>query len=107
MTHNDSLPFKKESDFTKAALKWLNSQPSTWAVKYHSSAYTTYGVPDILCSVNGTFLALELKAEGGMASPLQLQVISKIRLTGSLAFVAWRMVEIKSMWMEAKDGLRR
>jgi len=95
MTHDDSLPFKKESDFTKAALKWLNSQSSTWAVKYHSSAYTTYGVPDILCSVNGIFLALELKAEGGKATPLQEQVIAKINLMGGIAHVVWTMDEIK------------
>lgn len=58
-------------------------------VKYHGNAYSTNGTPDILACVNGHFLAIEVKADKGKPSELQLVKIRDIRRAGGLAYVAY------------------
>ena len=45
------------------------------------------GVPDIICCVNGHFLAIECKANGGRPTAIQIKVIERIRITGGTAVI--------------------
>jgi Holliday junction resolvase len=58
--------------------------------------YGRSGVPDIICCVNGKFLAIECKAGGGKLTALQVREIEHIRRCGGVAVVAneenWDMV---------------
>lgn len=47
------------------------------------------GVPDILASVNGYFVAVEVKASNGRPSELQLHNINKINETGGFGVVLY------------------
>lgn len=69
----------------------LNARPQCYAVKYHASAYTGSGVPDILCCYRGLFVAFELKnrriknAYKGL-SPDQVAHLQRINQADGLAF---------------------
>jgi Holliday junction resolvase len=58
--------------------------------------YGRSGVPDIICCVNGKFVAIECKAGGGKLTALQVREIEHIRRSGGVAVVAneenWDMV---------------
>lgn len=45
------------------------------------------GVPDIICCVNGRFLAIECKAGGNQPTELQKREIEKIQLSKGIAAV--------------------
>ena len=72
-------------------------------VKYHGNKFSTKGTPDLLVCIKGHFLAIEVKAEDGIPTKLQLDKIDDIRKAGGLAFVAY-----PSGWERLKaiiDGL--
>lgn len=46
------------------------------------------GVPDIICCVNGFFLAIEVKANGNKPTLLQIREIESIRSHNGVAVVA-------------------
>lgn len=53
------------------------------------SQFTKAGVPDILACINGYFVGIEVKAQHGKPSELQLYNIDKIRKAGGFAFVLY------------------
>lgn len=69
-----------------------------YCVKYFGCNYSTAGTPDILACVNGYFLAIEVKAQNGTPSELQLVKIDQIRKAGGFAYVAY-----PSGWNKLKD----
>lgn len=82
--------------------RYLKDQ-GAYCVKYFGNAYSTSGTPDILACVNGYFLAIEVKAQNGRPSELQLVKINDIRKAGGFAYVAY-----PSGWPKLKriiDGL--
>lgn len=77
---------KAEKQFETKIKKFLDEN-NCWYVKYFANAYTKKGVPDLLCCVNGFFLAIEVKAENGIASDLQKLNIDRIRRCGGYALI--------------------
>ena len=69
-----------------------------YRVKYHGNYYSENGTPDILACVNGHFVAIEVKADNGHPSELQLVKIADIRKAGGFAYVAY-----PSGWNRLKD----
>lgn len=65
-----------------------------WSVKYFANAYTPRGVPDILACVGGRFLAIEVKAEDGRATELQVRTVNEILRSGGLAVIALSLIHI-------------
>lgn len=79
----------QEKTYENKIKKYLESR-GAWFVKYWAGAhYTKSGIPDILACVNGYFVGIEVKAEDGKASPLQLLNVQKIRAAGGFAFVLY------------------
>lgn len=68
-------------------IKTLIKAEGGWCVKFFANAYTQKGVPDILACVNGYFLAVEVKADKGRVSPLQLRTIEELKKAGGTALV--------------------
>lgn len=60
-----------------------------WHLKTFSSGVQRAGIPDLLCCVNGYFVAIEVKAENGRPTPLQMWNIDKIREAGGVAMVLY------------------
>lgn len=76
-----------EKTFENKLKKYLKSK-GAWLVKYWGGGvYTQAGVPDLLVCYKGLFIAIEVKAETGHASELQLKTIEQIKKAGGIAFV--------------------
>ena len=92
----------QEKTFENKIKKYLKDK-SCYCVKYFGCNYSTSGTPDILACVNGYFVAIEVKAENGKPSELQLAKIRQIREAGGFAYVVY-----PSGWERLKaiiDGL--
>ena len=62
---------------------------------------TKTGVPDILASVNGYFVGIEVKAQNGKPSELQYYNVRKIRESGGFAYIVY-----PSGWEDLQAVLR-
>lgn len=69
-------------------IKRFLTERGHYVLKYWGGGqYTKAGVPDLLCCVNGRFVAIEVKAERGRVSPLQEHHIGEIEKAGGVALV--------------------
>lgn len=76
-----------EKVFENKLKKYLKSK-GAWLVKYWGGGvYTQAGIPDLLICYKGKFIGIEVKAETGHASELQLRTIDDIKKAGGIAFV--------------------
>ena len=87
----------KEKSFENKIKRYLKER-GAYRVKYHGNYYSENGTPDILACVNGYFLAIEVKADNGKPTPLQLVKIDDIRKAGGFAYVVY-----PSGWEKLKD----
>lgn len=77
-----------EAKVTKLIMAFLKKQPGVWCFKVAGGPMQQRGVPDIICSVNGAFVALEVKRPGiGRLTDLQALTIERIREAGGVAEV--------------------
>lgn len=79
-----ATPEKRVKDAVKAILRKYD----VYYVFVPANGYGRSGVPDILCSVKGIFLAIECKAGGNKPTALQIREIEEIRRSGGYAVVA-------------------
>lgn len=77
-----------EKTFENKIKKFLDDQ-KCWHVKFFANGFTKKGVPDILASVNGYFVGIEVKSATGHPSNLQMHHVSMIRESGGFAFVVY------------------
>lgn len=87
----------KESDIQKKIIDYLQSE-GAWTVK--TIQCNKAGVPDILCCLNGRFIALEVKTEKGKASALQLRNIKQINHAGGIAAIVRSVEDTKQILKE-------
>lgn len=79
----------QEKQFENKIKKYLDAR-GAWFIKYWAGAhYTKSGIPDILACVNGYFVGIEVKAQNGTPSELQLHNVQKINQAGGFAFVLY------------------
>ena len=64
-------------------------QIGAYYLKFHASAFTRSGVPDILACINGRYVAIEVKQENGRVTPLQDAHQRQIRAAGGVAIIAY------------------
>lgn len=60
-----------------------------WVVKYFGNSFSQNGVPDLLCCVNGRFVAIEVKADNGKPTKLQEVTVRKIKDAGGIAMILY------------------
>lgn len=77
-----------EKNFENKIKKYLESE-GTWFVKFFANRMTKIGIPDLLCCVNGFFLAVEVKAEKGKPSELQVWNRDRIVRSGGFAVILY------------------
>lgn len=94
-----------EKTFENKIKKYL-SENNIWHVKYFANGFTKSGIPDILACCNGHFLAIEVKAENGRPSELQLHHIEKIKQSGGYAVIVKpsQFEELKELIQELING---
>ena len=77
-----------EKQFENKIKDYLKSK-GCWHVKFFANGMTKSGVPDILACVNGRFVAIEVKAENGRPSKLQMWNVEKIKESNGIAIIAY------------------
>lgn len=78
----------QEKTFENKIKRFIESEGG-WQVKFFANRMTKTGIPDILACINGYFVAIEVKAQNGHPSELQLHHCKKIREAGGFAFVLY------------------
>jgi hypothetical protein len=78
----------------------LKQIPNLWAESIQQRLIA--GTPDILICVNGYFVGLELKAEGGKPTALQQWKLQEIAKAGGMGIVA-----DPSNWHEVRAMLKK
>lgn len=78
----------KEKAFENKVKDYLKSI-GAYFIKTHGDRFSRVGTPDILACVNGHFVAVEVKAENGKPSEIQLYHLEQIRTAGGLAFLLY------------------
>lgn len=77
-------PEKKVEEHIK---KQLDKQSAYW-VKTWGGTYSKKGVPDMLCCIQGHFIALELKRPtGGKPTPVQIKNLYQIAQNDGIALI--------------------
>ena len=89
----------EEKQFENKIKRYLKYN-GCYCVKYHGNRFSTSGTPDILACVppDGRFLGIEVKAQNGKPSELQLVKAEAIRKAGGFAYVVY-----PSGWERLKD----
>ena len=82
------IKIAQEKTFENKIKKFLESE-GAYFVKFFANSYTKSGVPDILACVNGYFVGVEVKAQNGKPSELQLYNVDKIRESGGFAMILY------------------
>ena len=77
-----------EKNFENRIKKYLESK-GAWFVKFFANAYTSSGIPDILCCINGRFVGIEVKQETGKPSLLQKVHLKRIGDSGGIGILAY------------------
>lgn len=67
-----------EKAFEMRIKKFLADE-GCWFVKFFANRNTKSGIPDLLCCINGYFVAVEVKGDKGKVSDLQLWNKNKIQ----------------------------
>jgi len=61
----------------------------------HKNPFAISGVSDILCVIEGKFVAIEVKSAKGRPSPDQIKFIDNVNKHGGIAFIARSWDEVK------------
>lgn len=97
------IKIAEEKNFENKVVKpFLKRLPNCQFFKVHGSMFQESGIPDIIACINGKFVALELKAERGKPTALQLYKIEQYRKAGAYA----RVVK-PSDWEEIRKELEK
>lgn len=79
----------KETQFKNKVEKYLK-YINAWYIKYWAgSPFTKEGIPDILACINGKFYGIELKADNGKPTLLQLKKLKDIRNAGGIGILLY------------------
>lgn len=78
-----------EKNFENKVKKFLKDK-GAWLLKYWGgAAYTKSGIPDLLVCLDGFFFGIEIKADKGEPSLLQLYNLRKIRDAGGYGILLY------------------
>ena len=97
---DDMLTYAQEATLTKKVKAWLDTQDDV--AYYKASDRYQKGVSDFIICVDGIFVAAELKAAGGIASPHQKLFIKEIQRAGGIGGVCYTLYDVKELVRAAR-----
>ena len=97
-----AIAFMLEKDITAAILRYLKTIPDCFCWKEHGGMYGTAGIPDIICCLDGLFVAFEVKTPSGKLTKLQESMLTKIRKSKGYAFKVTSVQEVKDIIQNLK-----
>lgn len=83
-----------EKQIQNKIIKYLNSI-GAYTIKTIST--NRNGCPDVICCLNGKFIALEVKADKGIVSKLQEYHIEQINKSGGVAAVVKSVDDVRQL----------
>ncbi len=86
-----------ESAITTAIMRYLRTIPECFCWKQFGGQFGTAGLPDVICCLNGRFVAFEVKQPGGKLTKLQESTIDKIIATNGKAYKVTSLQEVKEI----------
>jgi len=86
-----------EKAITAAIMRYLKTVPRCFCWKQHGGQYGTAGLPDIICCVNGRFVAFEVKTPSGKLTKLQESTITKINAAKGNAYKVTSVEDVKNI----------
>ena len=78
-----------EKNFENKVKRYLDDYGCWWLKYWGGAAYTKSGIPDLLVSSDGCFLGIEVKADKGEPTLLQLYHLRKIRQSGGYGILLY------------------
>lgn len=66
-------------------------------VKQHGTMYSKAGVSDLLCCIQGKFVAIEVKIHPNKPTKLQEKFFEEVRECGGVAIVAYSIDDVKNL----------
>ncbi|WP_078682712.1 VRR-NUC domain-containing protein [Clostridium sp. USBA 49] len=78
-----------EKQFQTKVIRYLKSLPNTWFFKMWGGGFQRSGIPDLICCINGVFVAIELKEEKGKPTELQKLNIKNINAAGGIGIILY------------------
>lgn len=97
---DDTLSYALEATLTKKVKEWLDTQEDIFY--YKASDRYQKGVSDFIICVDGIFVAAELKAAGGIASPHQKLFIKEIQRAGGIGGICYTLHDVKELVRAAR-----
>lgn len=95
-----------EKLFENKVKEYLTNYGCWWLKYWGGAAYTKKGIPDILCSSDGYFLGIEVKAPDGVPTLLQIVNLRKIRESGGYGILLYpKDYELFRQFNEQKSKL--
>lgn len=86
---------KIENDFQKKVIDYLRRN-KIWHFRFQAQS-NKYGLPDIICLYRGFFLGLELKADKGSPTELQLKKLEAINYNGGIGIILKDLSELEEI----------
>lgn len=85
----EDLRMAAEKNYENRIKDYLQEQ-RCWFIKYWGGGgFTRSGIPDLLVCINGFFVGIEVKADRGRPSDLQLRQLRQIRKAGGIAILLY------------------
>jgi len=95
---------KTEDKLKEKALLYFKTEPGVCFYKIHGGAFQESGLPDLVGTVAGRFVAIELKQPPMFATPLQQAQIQRIKKAGGASFVCRSLDEVKRVIKIVKEA---
>lgn len=89
----------KEALIQKKIIAYLKTVQSGFFFKVPQGKYSLVGISDIIGVWTGRFCAIEVKAEGGVMTPLQQRFIELVKQHGGLGICVHSVEEVKQ-WIK-------
>ena len=86
--------FMAEKNIVIAILRHLKTVPNCFCWKEHGGMYGTAGIPDIICCIDGRFVAFEVKTPSGKLTKLQEITIQRINDANGKAYKVTSVEEV-------------
>ena len=86
-----------EKDIVTAIARYLKTVPESFFFKEHGGMYGTAGIPDLICCINGRFVAFEVKTQNGKLTTLQQATLQKIKNAKGYAYKVTTLQEVREI----------
>ncbi|GHU87536.1 hypothetical protein FACS1894202_02000 [Clostridia bacterium] len=86
-----------ERDIVSSITRHLKTVPSCFYWKEHGGQYGTAGLPDLICCINGRFVAFEVKTPVGKLTKLQEITIQRIKAAKGEAYKVTSVEDVRAV----------